>query len=547
MTAWTSMTSGIRLTGISGPGTLTVRAAVLGAPDPSGPAAALESMDGAVLRLFAQDTLAIARAVGAGSDQVASAAPVLAVGWSAAPARTALARITAAAQDTAAVLASQSRALERTAEVIDRAVADARLDCDLAVAEINSVDRHSWTDLAGAAIGVPQLGDGLQVASILRGLFRSLNARIASVDAALASLQSALARDPAEGPDALRAGTDALLPPDPVLNPAHRTDEQNRSALALDLRSGIPSRMRFAMSILQTLRRASDRGGSASLVVYDSRAYQGQGRAAIVVGDLTTATNVAVVVPGISNSPADMDGGIDLAGDLRDEANRQDPSGRTAVVAWYGYDIPLSWAKDPGSRPPVDVLDTVAVGSAANASSGAPVLAADLARIRAMSQSSVRTTLIGFSMGSTTVSEAARYALPVDSLVLLGSPGAGWDTRSAGGYRTVAASDVYVLSYDQDPVTLAVTDDLARKELGLSDPYGPDPAAASFGAQHIDAVTNVPILTGSGLVASLGRILGDPRHHSMKNYMQGGALAAEGSIVVGHRSQVPTKPGRGAR
>lgn len=528
-------------------GTLTARAAALGAPDPAGPAAALEAMDGSALRRLSQDTVEVALAIGAGSDQVARAGTELSRGWSADPPRTTLLRIATTAERTASLLHSHASALERTAETIDRARAGARLDWSLAAAQINDIDRHSWADLAGAVVGLPKLGEALQVASIIRRLFQSLTARIASVDTALGSLQSALAGDPTAEPDALRAGPAALMPPDPVMNPAYRTDRQHRTSLAADLGSGVPARMKFAMSILQALQQAADRGGSAELIVYDSRAYRGQGRAAIAVGDLTTATNVAVIVPGISNSPSDMGGGIELAGDLRDEAERQDPAGRTAVVAWYGYDIPMSWTKDPGSRPAIDVLDTLAVGSAANAAAGAPVLAADLMSIKAMSQSSVRTTLIGFSMGSTTVSEAARYALPVDSLVLLGSPGAGWDTDSAAGYRNVPASDVYTLSYDQDPVTLPVADDLARRQLGLADPFGPDPAADSFGGHHIDAGTNVPFAVGTGLLPSLGRILGDPRHHSMKNYMQGRALSAEGSIVVGRREQVPTKPGRSRR
>jgi len=161
-----------------------------------------------------------------------------------------------------------------------------------------------------------------------------------------------------------------------------------------------------------------------------------------------------------------------------------------------------------------------------------------------MSQVSTRTTVLGFSMGSTTVSEAGRFELPVDSIVLMGSPGAGWNTTTAGGYRNVPAAGVYTLSYDQDPVTLPVTDQLATEVVGVPDPYGPDPAADAFGGNHIDAGTNVPLVTGTGLLPSVARILGDPRHHSMKNYMQGGALVAEAAIVVGRTSSVRTKRGR---
>ena len=161
-----------------------------------------------------------------------------------------------------------------------------------------------------------------------------------------------------------------------------------------------------------------------------------------------------------------------------------------------------------------------------------------------MAQTSARVTVLGFSMGSTTVSEAAKFPVPVDSLVLLGSPGAGWDTTTAAGYASIPASGVYSVSYDQDPVTLPITDRLASDALRIADPYGVDPAADAFGGHHIDVATNVPITTGTGMLANLTRILGDPRHHSMKNYMEGAALAAEGAIVVGRGRTVPEKRGR---
>ena len=123
-------------------------------------------------------------------------------------------------------------------------------------------------------------------------------------------------------------------------------------------------------------------------------------------------------------------------------------------------------------------------------------------------------------------------------------PGAGWDTDSAAGYRNIPASGVYIVSYDQDPVTLPVTDHLASDMSEIADPYGPDPAAQSFGGNHVDVSTNVPLLTGIGLLTALRRLLGDPRHHTMSNYMEGGALAAEGAVVDGRGKDVPVKRGR---
>ena len=518
---------------------------VLSVPDPRPPARQLAGLDPTGLRLAAEHTLAAARRLAAAGETGQQSLAELARGWSSPAPGAGVTRLLVTAAQTAAILHGQATAMETTATVIERARSNGQLDISLAVAELAALRRHGWSDALDAVVGVPQLADAVRAAAVVRRLHEALTGRLQTVEVAVASMLPALSGDPTAGPDGLRGGgPEALLPPDPVMNPADRTDRRNRATLAADLGSGNPGRIRFAMAILQSLQHAGDRGGTAQLVVYDPTAFAGQGRAAISVGDLTTATDVAVLVPGITNSPSAMNGGIDQAADLRDEAHRQAPDQDTAVVAWYGYDIPMSWAKDPESGLGTDIRDTVAAGSAANASTGAPVLAADLADIRTMSQTSTRLSVLGFSMGSTTVSEAARYRIPVDSVVLLGSPGAGWDTDSAAGYASVKADDVYVLSYDQDPVTLPVTDDLASSILRIHDPYGPDPASASFGGHHIDAGTNVPLVSGTGLASALLRILGDPRHHSMSNYMRGRALTAEGAIVLGRTDEVPTKPGR---
>jgi hypothetical protein len=520
-----------------------------GLPDPSVPAAALAGIDAAALERAAtwlgDIAVGITAAAAAGADAVAQ----ISRGWSTPDPALRISRLLWCAEQTAGLLHAHSVALDAASVLVRDQQVNAQHDFMLATAEINALRANTWTDTVGAIFGGALLGgptvvDDLRMIAVVRRLQESLTARLRTVEVAISALLQQLSGDPTVGPDALRGGTGALLPPDPINNPAHRTDANNRAALAADLGSGNPHRIRFASAIVESLQQATTRGGTAQLVVYDATAFHGQGRAAIAVGDLATATNVAVVVPGITTSPSAMSGGVDLAADLRTEAERQAPGARTAVVAWYGYDIPVSWTKDPGPTIGTDVRDTVAAGSAASAASGAPLLAADLTAIKGMAQTSARVTVLGFSMGSTTVSEAAKFPLPVDSLVLLGSPGVGWDTSTAAGYASVPATDVYSLSYDQDPVTLPITDRLASEVLRIADPYGVDPAAQAFGGQHIDAATNVPISTGTGLLSSVGRILGDPRHHNMKNYMQGAALAAEGAIVVGRGAAVPVKRGR---
>lgn len=515
-----------------------------GLPDPSVPAARLAGFDADALQRAAGWLVGIAVAMAGAASAGADAVAQISRGWSTPDPALQISRLLWCADETAGLLHAQSVALETAAVVVRDQQLNAQHDMVLAMAEINALRSTSWTDTFGALLGGPSFADDVRAIAVVHRLQDSLITRLHMVEEAVAALVPQLAGDPTAGPDGLRGGTGALLPPDPVANPAHRTDAGNRAALAADLRSGNPHRIRFASSIVESLQHAATRGGTAQLVVYDAAAFAGQGRAAIAVGDLTTASNVAVVVPGITTSPSAMSGGIDLAADLRDEAGRQDPGARTAVIAWYGYDIPVSWTKDPGPAIGTDIRDTVAAGSAANAASGAPLLAADLIAIKAMAQTSTRVTVLGFSMGSTTVSEAAKFPVPVDAMVLLGSPGVGWDTTTAAGYASVPATGVYSLSYDQDPVTLPITDRLASDVLDVADPYGVDPAAEAFGGHHIDVRTNVPISTGTGVLAAVGRVLGDPRHHNMRNYMEGSALAAEGAIVVGRAAAVPVKRGR---
>jgi len=71
----------------------------------------------------------------------------------------------------------------------------------------------------------------------------------------------------------------------------------------------------------------------------------GQGVAAMVLGNLATATRVAILVPGsdttlatfFSRGPASPGGG---AFALAAEAHRLDPGERLAIIAWLGYPAP---------------------------------------------------------------------------------------------------------------------------------------------------------------------------------------------------------------
>lgn len=144
-------------------------------------------------------------------------------------------------------------------------------------------------------------------------------------------------------------------------------------------------------------------------------------RVALGLGDIDTADAVALVVPGIFNTPGD-----DLGRLLRDargvaEAARAAAPGlAVASVVWLGYDT-------PGSAPQI-------VGRA-RARDGGAALAGSLAGLRAargaLAGNVARTTVLAHSYGTVVADEAADEPgrLAADALVLLGSPGVEDDAR----------------------------------------------------------------------------------------------------------------------
>jgi pimeloyl-ACP methyl ester carboxylesterase len=187
------------------------------------------------------------------------------------------------------------------------------------------------------------------------------------------------------------------------------------------------------------------------------------GRAVEVLGDLRTATRVAVLVPGVNTTLADFDRG--LGGVPRRAPGQQaralwsqlsKRSTDVAVVAWLGYDPPEG------------------LGPAAATESRARAGAAELtAFVRAVlrQRPDARVTLIGHSYGAIVAGLAAQRLPEVADVVTLGAPGVGVDRAAdLGGARVWAA--------------LAPTDWIRRipqvRLLGLG--LGRRPSAAGFGA-----------------------------------------------------------------
>ena len=94
------------------------------------------------------------------------------------------------------------------------------------------------------------------------------------------------------------------------------------------------------------------------LYLYDPTAFGGDGAVAVAAGDLDTADNVAVTVPGLGtdgeSAPYLADAGAHA---LRVDPVRRRHAQTNATLFWIGYDAPdnLPWDGDGGTR--AGVLD----------------------------------------------------------------------------------------------------------------------------------------------------------------------------------------------
>jgi hypothetical protein len=145
-------------------------------------------------------------------------------------------------------------------------------------------------------------------------------------------------------------------------------------------------------------------------------------RVVLALGDLDTADAVALLVPGIGNSPGDDLGGlISDARNVAVAARAAAPETTAATVVWLGY------------RPPSTLASAITRTAAWR---GGPALAATLAGLAAardaIGNGQPRTTVVAHSYGTVVVDEAADVpgTLPADAVVLLGSPGMEDDAAS---------------------------------------------------------------------------------------------------------------------
>lgn len=228
--------------------------------------------------------------------------------------------------------------------------------------------------------------------------------------------------------------------------------------------------------------------GARQLILLDMG--QERTQAAIANGNVQTADNVAVFVPGLSTNVTkrmwDLDENMKaMQGKAEQESGRADPGSHatTATVTWIGYQAPQMG--EDLVRPHKTVADDDL------AKQGAALLVPFLQGIGAARAHDAHLTLLSHSYGSTTAGIALRQRTGVDDAVFFGSPGLGTshltDLRLAPGHA-------YYIEARQDPVG-----DLAT--------FGIDPSHMS-GIEHISARASSAVDPATGEVRHFGEAKG---------------------------------------
>ncbi|GAA2108189.1 alpha/beta hydrolase [Actinomadura alba] len=236
---------------------------------------------------------------------------------------------------------------------------------------------------------------------------------------------------------------------------------ENRRAVVADARAALTAGDRTTAGRLRALAAPGRR-----FLTYDGH------RAVEVIGDLSTARRVAVLVPGADTTPATFDsrGTASPGGGARAviaEARRIDPRSGLAVIAWLGYDAPATLSLD--------------VATTRRADQGARSLRRLTGWLNTSGDATdpVRISLLCHSYGSVVCARAAGRVQVAD-LAVFGSPG--MVVRSVRDLRT----DARVWAGRASGDWTAYVPKLRVLGAGL----GADPTSRGFGAR--------PFGTGDG-------------------------------------------------
>ncbi|MFF1878800.1 alpha/beta hydrolase [Leifsonia sp. NPDC058230] len=236
-----------------------------------------------------------------------------------------------------------------------------------------------------------------------------------------------------------------------------------------------------ALENVQTALKKKD-GVKRTLVSLDTSI---DAKASIVIGDLSTAEYVSVLVPGMYMSVGEQI--VDWAKTAQNLYDQQTsmlrrvlgPRGGqgtpgVATVAWIGYQTPV----------------LMNIGGMKLANEGADSLERTLEGIQSLRQADPPyLSVFAHSYGSTAALLALeRHTVTVDALALMGSPGS--DAQSVAAL-SVRDGNVFVAQATLDPVAHSAF-------------FGSDPGSPSYGAQRMGVTGGTDPLTGAKLEGSSG-------------------------------------------
>ena len=260
----------------------------------------------------------------------------------------------------------------------------------------------------------------------------------------------------------------------------HEWGEEELAALLGELDAGIALLTQLA-------------GDDRQVLLFDP---SGPGMIVEVFGELLVARHVAIVVPGMGTTVQNFEVSVaDRARRLHRAASAHSSAPSVAVLAWLGY-------RAPGG---LDLFDAAAERLAADGASALSTFVADLAGRTPSAHCSV----VAHSYGSVVAGLAAHlHGLPVEDLVVLGSPGLG--VAHASDLRLKPDGRVWAVRARHDPVT-----DVPSLQVGAVRLHGTSPYDVAFGCRivAIDSEGHSSYLTGDDGVGVVARIVigEDPR------------------------------------
>lgn len=209
------------------------------------------------------------------------------------------------------------------------------------------------------------------------------------------------------------------------------------------------------------------------LMRYQPDAFNGDGGAAIAMGNPDKAANTTFLVKGLGSGVKEGTLSNPDGVNLFNEANAADWNKHTAVVMWVGYDAPDS-VTDPGLYEPN------------MAQTGGRALAADVNSMAVTHQGTpTHMTVVGHSYGSTTVADAAAgFGMHADDIVLVGSPGTDM-AHSATDFHLNPGGHLYIGDASGDPVGWLGHGTIQSPLGGVG--LGDDPAMDGYGSVRFKA------------------------------------------------------------